>query len=125
MPPSPRTSPQSAQPALEQPAPPAEIEILIGQVTAAAVGELAAAVQEFNNGGARPSANAAADWVAQLVLLKQATLGELADFEATARVQALQMLRQRCGAEVSDALLAGLIDDVLRLVNRVARTQWH
>ena len=117
--------PHVCQPAPEQPSISTELEILIGQVTAAAVGELAAAVQEFNNGGARPSANAAADWVAQLVMLRAATVGEVADFEATARVQALQMLRQRCRAEVSTALLAGLIDDVLRLVDRVVRTQWH
>jgi hypothetical protein len=126
MPPSPSLQPalQPAQPASELPATPTEIEILLGRLVAVAVGELADAVQAYNGDG-RPRADAAADWVAQLVMLKQATAGEVSDFAAVARVQALRMLRQRCGAEVSTTLLAGLIDDVLRLVDRVARTQWH
>jgi hypothetical protein len=120
--------PQPAQPAPQLPSTPAEIETLIGQVTAAAVGELAHAVQEWHRAGAgcaRPGANAVADRVAQLVLLKQATAGEIADFESTAHTQALRLLRQCCGADVSDKLLASLIDDLLRLADRVARTQWH
>jgi hypothetical protein len=123
----PLPSPQPAQPALQPPSTPAALEILIGRLTAGAVAELAQAVRDWQrDGDARSSAKlAAGDGIARLVLLKQATAGEIADFEATARVQALQMLRQRCGANVSDALLAGLIDDVLRLVDRVVRTQWH
>jgi hypothetical protein len=115
-----------AQPASQLPTTPAEIEILIARVLAVAAGELANAVHRYKPGaGAGPGANAVADWVAQLVLLRQATAGEVPDFEATARVQALQMLRQHCGAEVSDALLASLIDDVLRIVAKVCATQWH
>jgi hypothetical protein len=114
------------QPAPEQPAIPAEIEILIGQVTAAAVGGLAAAVQEFKNGGAESGTKlAAGDGIARLILLKQAVTGEIVDFEATARTQALQLLRAHCGDHVSTTLLAGLIDDVLRLVHKVTRTQIH
>jgi len=111
------------------PSTPAEIEILIGQVTAAAVGALAAAVQDWQRDGDAGSGSdirlAAGDWIAELVMLKQAVAGEIIDFESTARTHALQLLRQRCGANVSDGLLAILIDDVLRIVARVCATQWH
>jgi hypothetical protein len=119
--------PQPAQPAPELPSTPTEIEILVGQVvTAAAVGALAAAVQEFKNGGAEPGTKmAAGDGIARLVMLRAATAGEIIDFEATARSQALQMLQAQCGDRVSDALLATLVDDVLRIVARVCATQWH
>jgi hypothetical protein len=95
-------------------------------VTAAAVGELAAAVQEFNNGGAQADTTAAvADWVAQLVMLKQATVGEVSDFDTAARLHGLRLLQAHCGAAASEELLVGLIDDVLRIVARVCATQWH
>jgi hypothetical protein len=104
-----------------------ELELLVGQVTAAAVGALAAAVREWHcDGGACPDTKAAAgDGIAELVMLKQAVAGEIADFEATARTHALALLRQRCGAVASEELLVGLIDDVLRIVARVCATQWH
>jgi hypothetical protein len=100
---------------------------LVGRLTAAAVGALAAASWEWQrDGGACPDTMAAeADLIAQLVMLRAATAGEIADFEATARSQALQMLQAQCGDRVSDALRATLVDDVLRIVARVCATQWH
>jgi hypothetical protein len=119
---------QPAQPAPQQPSTTPEIELLVGQVTAAAVAGLAAAVQDWQHGGAAGAGSdirlAAGDWVAELVMLKQATAGEVRDFEQVARKHALQLLQAHCGAAASD-LLAMLVDDVLRLVDRVARTQWH
>jgi hypothetical protein len=84
-------------------------------------------VREWRRDGDAQAATKAAeaDLITQLVLLKQAVAGEVSDFEATARTHALALLRQRCGADVSDALLAGLIDDVLRIVAKVCATQWH
>jgi hypothetical protein len=118
--------PQPAQPAPQQPSTPAEIEILIGRLTTAAVGALAAAVQEFKNGGAEPGTKlAAGDRIAELVLLKQATQGEVSDFDTAARLHGLRLLRQHCGADATEGLLGMLVDDVLRLVDRVTRTQWH
>jgi hypothetical protein len=58
-------------------------------------------------------------------MLKQATAGEVSDFDTAARLHGLRLLQARCGANVSDALLASLIDDVLRIVARVCATQWH
>jgi hypothetical protein len=58
-------------------------------------------------------------------MLKQATAGEVSDFEATARKHALRLLQAQCGDRASEALLAGLIDDVLRIVAKVCATQWH
>jgi hypothetical protein len=109
------------------PSTPAEIEILIGQVTAAAVGALAAAVREWHrDGDARPDTKAVqADLIAQLVELKQATVGEVSDFDTVARLHGLRLLQAHCGAAASEELLAMLVDDVLRLVDRVTRTQWH
>jgi hypothetical protein len=105
---------------------PAELEILVGQVTAAAVGALAAAVQEFKNGGAEPGTKLAmGDRIAELVMLKQATAGEIIDFESTARTYGLQLLQKHCSGNVSASLLATLVDDVLRLVDKVIRTQIH
>jgi hypothetical protein len=121
--------PRPAQPAPELPSTPAEIETLIGRLTAAAVGALAAAVQDWQRDGDAGAGSdirlAAGDRVAELVLLRAATAGEIADFEATARTYGLQLLRQRCGANVSEELLAMLVDDVLRIVGRVCATQWH
>jgi hypothetical protein len=105
------------------PSTPTEIETLVGQMTAAAVGALAAAVQEFNNGGAEPGTKlAAADRIAELVMLRAATAGEF-HFESTARTYGLRLLQKHCS--VSEALLATLVDDVLRLVDKVTRTQIH
>jgi hypothetical protein len=102
---------------------------LIGRVTAAAVAGLAAAAQDWQRDGDAGAGSdtrlAAGDRIAELVLLKQAVAGEIPDFEATARTYGLQLLRQRCGANVSEELLAMLVDDVLRIVARVCATQWH
>jgi hypothetical protein len=119
--------PQPARlPVAPLPSTPTEIEQLVGQLVAAAVGALAAAVQEFNNGGAEPGTKlTVADRIAELVMLRAATAGEIVDFEATARTHALALLRKHCGESVSDALLATLVDDVLRLVDKVTRTQIH
>jgi hypothetical protein len=129
MPPSPRTSPQPAQPAPQLPATPAEIEILIGRLTAMAVAGLAAAVRYWQRDGDAGAGSdtrlAAGNGIAQLVMLREAVAGEIPDFEATARTHGLRLLQARCGDNVSADLLASLIDDVLRLVDRVVRTQWH
>jgi hypothetical protein len=121
--------PQPAQPALQQSSAPAEIEILIGRLTAAAVGALAAAVGDWQRDGDAGAGSdirlAAGDRIAQLVILKQAVAGEISDFESTARTHGLALLRQHCGDNVSDGLLAMLVDDVLRIVTRVCATQWH
>ena len=99
---------------------------MIGRLTAAAVGALAAAVREWRrDGDTRPATKAEADWIAQLVMLRAATAGEITDFEATARTHALRLLQAHCGDCASEALLAGLIDDVLRIVAKVTRTRWH
>src|SRR5262245_40214733 len=107
---------QPALPAPELPSTPAEIEILIGQVTATAVGALAAAVREWHlDGNAHPDTMATeADWIAQLVELKQATVGEVSDFDTVARQHGLRLLQAHCGDHVSAGLLAMLVDDVLR-----------
>src|SRR5262249_53572668 len=120
---------QPAQPAPDQPSTATEIETLIGRQTAAAVAALAAAVQNWRHTGDAGAGSgtrlAAGDGIAELVLLRAAVAGEIVDFEEVARTHGLALLRQRCGDHVSAGLLAMLVDDVLRLVDRVARTQWH
>jgi hypothetical protein len=121
--------PQPAPPAPELPSTPAEIETLIGRLTAAAVGALAAAAQDWrctgDAGAGSDTRLAAGDGIAQLVLLKQAVAGEVSDFDTVARLHGLRLLQARCGANVSEELLAMLVDDVLRIVGRVCATQWH
>jgi hypothetical protein len=125
----PLPSPQPAQPAREPPATPTELEIRIGCLTAAAVAGLAAAVQDWQRDGDAGAGSAirlaAGDGIAELVMLKQATAGEVGDFDMVARTQGLQLLQAHCGAHVSAGLLASFIDDVLRIVARVCATQWH
>jgi hypothetical protein len=113
--------------ALELPAPPTETELLIGRLTAVAVGGLAEAVQEWQrDGNAEPGTKKAmGDRIAELVMLRAATAGEIVDFEAAARTYGLQLLQQHCGDHASADLLALLIDDVLRIVAKVCATQWH
>jgi hypothetical protein len=75
--------PQPAQPASQLPSTTPEIELLVGQVTAAAVRALAAAVQDWQrDGDAGAGSNirlAAGDGIAELVMLKQAVAGEIID----------------------------------------------
>ena len=78
------------------------------------------------DGDAQAATKAAeADLITQLVLLKQAVAGEVSDFDTVARLHGLRLLQARCGANVSEELLAMLVDDVLRIVGRVCATQWH
>jgi hypothetical protein len=102
---------------------------LIGRLTAAAVAGLAAAAQDWQRDGDAGAGSdtrlAAGDGIARLVMLKQATAGEVSDFDTTARLHGLRLLQARCGANVSEELLAMLVDDVLRIVGRVCATQWH
>jgi hypothetical protein len=60
-----------------------------------------------------------------MVMLKQATAGEVSDFDTAARLHGLRLLQARCGDNAPQELLVGLIDDVLRIVARVCATQWH
>ena len=91
--------PQPAQPAPQLLSTPTEIELLVGQVTAAAVGALAQAVEHWRRTGDAGAGSdtrlAAGDWVAQLVMLRAATVGEIVDFESVARTHALRLLQTR------------------------------
>jgi hypothetical protein len=104
------------------------IEILIGEVVAAIAGTVAVAVRERQFGPASlATKRQAAAFLTQLYLLKQATAGtgEITDFDRTAAHHGRLALRERCGPEIPDVLVAALVDEALALLHRVMKSQLH
>src|SRR5262245_28102428 len=84
-------------PAAPVPPLPSDIEVRIGQLTAAVAGMIAAGLQDQRNGGLRPDTKrAAAEAITQLILLRRDVAGEVDDFELVARREGYQALRQFC-----------------------------
>jgi hypothetical protein len=114
----------SAAPA--SPAPDEPIEEIIGDVVAAAAIALMAAVQEWQANGERlgtvaikQKSKANGDLIAHLYELRQATLGEIADFEDVARVYGEQALRQRFNGGWNPIAGGIYIDGVMDILHRV------
>jgi hypothetical protein len=106
------------------PASETEIEVLIGETTAAAAAALAQALQEHWKGklSSRTKTNGG-DLVAALYELKQATAEEIVDFDATARVMGARALAARCnGGGYPSVQGSILIDETLRILNQVTET---
>src|SRR5262245_18637171 len=117
------TAPAPAAPADEP------IEEVIGDAVAAAAIALMAAVQEWQVGGQRLSTPAikqksktGGDLIAQLYQLRQATLGEIADFEEVARAYGQQALRARCNGAGYTKGCDVLLDSVFEILGRVTAT---
>jgi hypothetical protein len=62
------------------------------------------------------------DLLAQLFVLRQYMI-ELWNFDAVARTQGTQVLRELIGASVSAALIDELVNGVLEILTKVVRTQ--
>jgi hypothetical protein len=107
-------------------APASEIEVLIGDVTAAAAAALAQALTEhWSDGGlSKKTKKTGGDWIADLWKLQQATRGELADFEQVAREQGRLALQKRCngGYHTVAAKSDILVDEVLKILDQVTET---
>jgi hypothetical protein len=113
-----------SQPALT-PASETEIEVLIGDVTAAAAAALAQALQEYWTGDLSLKTKLhGGDLVAELWKLRQSTLGEIDDFEQVAREQGRLALQKRCngGYHAVAAKSDILVDEVLKILDQVTET---
>jgi hypothetical protein len=99
------------------------IEILIGEVTAAAAVELLRALFEWERHGlTQRTRSAGGNLIAQLHELRQGTMGEL-DFEQVVRVYGLQALRERCVGEWNPVAGRILVDNVLDILDGVAKAR--
>jgi len=106
------------------------IERRIGECMATAVGALAKGVVEQLNGGLEPKTKSiSGKCIAELFTLRQSTLGEL-DFEKVARIYGRLILQERGDdMQMADALdmqiVDDLVDEVLKILDVVVRTQLH
>jgi hypothetical protein len=105
----------------------APIELAIGQAMAAAACTIAAALEEYRNGGLQPATRTASgEKIAKLFALQQATLGEI-DFPAVARAEAKHILRgylpdefyQRYGKGAGEVAVNLYVDAALEILGKV------
>jgi hypothetical protein len=91
---------------------------------AAAAIALLRALYEWERHELTPRTKAAGgDLITQLHELRQATLGEIADFEQVARAYGLAALRGRCVGVWNPVAGRILVDNVLDILGKVVKTQ--
>lgn len=99
---------------------PDDIEEIIGAAVASAALALMAALQEFQADGlTKKTRTAGGDCIAALYELKQATLTEIPDFEATAREHGLAALRTRCNGSFNPRTSDIMVDSVIEILGKV------
>jgi hypothetical protein len=107
----------SARPAL---VPSEPLEEIIGQAVASAALALAAGVHECFSSGLTPKTRTAGgDAIGLLWELKQATLGEIPDFEQIAREYGTKALAQKCNGGWQPRQGGVLIDGVIEILGKV------
>ena len=81
-------------------------------------------MREFSNGGLRVETKVGAgELIACLRTLRQVALEEQVDFDSAARVYGEQVLRERCGSDVSAATIDALVAAVIDILGKVVRSQ--
>jgi hypothetical protein len=80
-------------------------------------------LREFSNGGLRVETKVGAGVIACLYTLRQVALEEQVDFDSAARVYGEQVLRGRCGSDVSAATIDALVAAVIDILGKVVRSK--
>jgi hypothetical protein len=98
------------------------LEHYIGQQTAGAASALVLALDEARDGGITPrTRQQGAELIAEIVKLRNFLVGRF-DFDSAARIHGARMLQEIC-REMSPALAAELVSEVLAIVARVVRAE--